>query len=478
MAWGRDMAAVVVVGSGPNGLAAGIEMARAGFSVTVWEGAATIGGGCRSVELTQPGFVHDVCSAVHPLGAGSPFFGTLPLEDYGLTWIHPPVPLAHPLDDGSAGVLARSISDTSHGLGPDARAYERLMAPLAESWPRLREDILAPPHFPRHPWLLARFGRSAFRSARSLVNDHFEGPRARALMAGLAAHSFLRLDQSPSAAFALVLGILGHAMGWPIPRGGSQRIADALAGYLGSRGGRVVTGHRVESLDEWAGAEFVFLDVTPRQVLKLAGPRLSWWYRAMLRRYRYGPGVFKIDWALAGPIPWRAEACTRAGTVHVGGTFEEIAAAEYKVHRGQLPESPFVLVAQPSLFDPARAPAGKHTGWAYCHVPHGSPADMTEAVERQMERFAPGFRERVLARHIRRASEFEDYNPNCIGGDINGGLADLRQFFLRPVPQWNPYATGIRGVYLCSSSTPPGGGVHGMCGYHAARAALEKRGRQ
>lgn len=463
----------MVVGSGPNGLAAAIEIARqGGLPVTLIEGAERIGGGMRSAELTLPGFVHDICSAIHPLGVGSPFFSSLPLAEYGLRWIHPPSPLAHPFDDGTAALLERSVAATGATLGEDAGTYERLMAPLVADWSQLTAEILAPPHLPRHPRTLARFGMPALRSAAGLARHLFRGQRARALFAGLAAHSQLPLERPVSAAFGLVLGAAGHAVGWPLPEGGAQRLADALAACLRDLGGEIVTGRPIALLEEVAGARLVLLDVTPRQLLEMAGSRLGALYRRQLGRFRYGSGVFKIDWALDGPIPWRAPACARAGTVHLGGTLAEIAAGERQVWQGRHPEKPFVLLAQQSLFDPSRAPAGKHTGWAYCHVPSGSRFDMTERIESQVERFAPGFRKLILARHGRCAADLEAYNPNCIGGDINGGVQDLGQLFTRPVLRSKPYATGVPGLFLCSASTPPGGGVHGMCGYHAARAAL------
>jgi len=463
----------IVIGSGPNGLAAGITLARAGCSVLVIEAKDTVGGGTRSARLTLPGFVHDVCSAIHPLAVASPFFCTLPLADHGLEWIHPPAPLAHPLDDGTAVVLEHSIEATGETLGPDANAYRQLMAPLVARWDQLAVDLLGPlPLPPRHPLILARFGLRAIRSARGLANSQFQGERARALFAGMAAHSMLPLEQGLSAAFGLTLGIAGHAVGWPFPHGGSQRIADALASYLRSLGGEIVTGWGVESIDELPPARATLFDVTPRQLLHIAGHRLPRGYRRRLARYRYGPGVFKIDWALDGPIPWKAEACQRAGTVHLGGTLEEIAASERAVWRGEHPEKPFVLLAQHSLFDPTRAPAGKHTAWGYCHVPPSSTFDMTGRIEAQIERFAPGFCDRILARHTMSPARLEQYNPNYIGGDINGGVQDLWQHFTRPAPRLVPYRTPARGLYICSSSTPPGGGVHGMCGYHAARVVL------
>jgi phytoene dehydrogenase-like protein len=465
----------VVVGSGPNGLAAAIALARAGRSVCVFEVAGTVGGGMRSQALTLPGFVHDVCSAVHPLGVGSPFFRSLPLADYGLEWIQPSAPLAHPLDDGTAVMLERSVAETAGGLGPDAAAYRRLIEPLVRDWDRIAHDVLGPLgplRPPRHPAALARFGLSAIRSASGLAERKFTGERARALFAGIAAHGMLPLDRSPSAAFGLVLGMAGHAVGWPIPRGGSQRLADALAAYLRALGGAIVTGTEVRSLDELPAARAVLCDLTPRQLLRLAGDRLPGGYRRQLEGYRYGPGVCKVDWALDGPIPWRAKECGRAATVHVGGTLEEIATSEQAPWEGHLAERPYVLVTQPSLFDATRAPEGKHTAWAYCHVPHGSAGDMTERIEAQIEGVAPGFRDRILARHTMTAPAMERYNANYVGGDINGGVQDLHQLFTRPTARRVPYSTPVHGLYLCSSSTPPGGGVHGMCGYFAARSAL------
>jgi phytoene dehydrogenase-like protein len=462
-----------VVGAGPNGLAAAITMARAGRSVLVLEARETVGGGSRSGELTLPGFVHDICSAIHPLGLASPFMRSLPLEAHGLRWVHPPAPLAHPLDDGSAVVLERSVAATATraNLGRDAAAYRRLMSPLARDWRRLVRDILGPLRFPRHPFALARFGMEALLPASVLARALFRDERARAIFAGMSAHSILPLGRPVTASFGLVLGMLAHGVGWPVARGGSQQIAGAMASYLRSLGGEIVTGRQIESLDALP-AQTVLLDVTPRQLLQIAGERLPPGYRRQLGRYRYGPGVFKVDWALDGPVPWKAAACLRAATVHLGGTLEEVERSEQAVWRGEHPERPFVLLAQQSLFDPTRAPEGKHTVWAYCHVPHGSTLDMTERIEAQVERFAPGFKERVLARHTISARQMQHYNPNYIGGDINGGAQDLRQLFARPTLSLVPYRTPARGIYICSSSTPPGGGVHGMCGYHAARAAI------
>ena len=453
----------VVIGTGPNGLAAAIELARAGLMVTVHEASAKIGGGARSAELTLPGFLHDVCSAVHPLAISSPCFEQYPLDAHGLEWIQPETPLAHPLDDGSAVVMARSLEATCADLGADGEAWRRLLEPLAAGWSGLRHDVLGPqPRWPRHPLLMARFGLDALRPALALAEAKFRGARARALFAGLAAHSVLPLETRPSAAFGLILAAAGHAVGWPIAKGGSQRISDALGSYFCSLGGEIRTESRIDRLPE---ESIVMCDITPRQLLPLAGDRLPESFRRTLARYRYGPGVFKIDWALAAPIPWRAPACRHAGTVHLGGTLEEIALWE-----SGFSGKPFVLLTQPSLFDATRAPAGKHTAWAYCHVPNGSALDMTDALESQVERFAPGFRSQILARHVFTPAQLEQYNPNLVGGDIGGGAVDLGQMFLRP-NRWQ-YRTPLTGVYLCSSSTPPGGGVHGMCGYYAAARAL------
>jgi phytoene dehydrogenase-like protein len=467
------MSDAIVVGSGPNGLAAAIVLARAGVSVRVLEAAATVGGGARSAELTLPGFVHDVCSAIHPLGVSSPFFRTLPLAEHGVEWIEPPAALAHPFDDGSAALLERSPEVVVRGIGEDEARWRRLFAPLVRDAEPLLEDILAPVHVPAHPIALARFGARAAPPATTLARLSFRGEKARGLFAGLAAHSMLRLDRPPTAAFGLVLGLLGHSVGWPFPRGGSQRLSDALASYLRALGGEIETGRRVESLAELGDTRAVFLDVTPRGLLALAADRLPDRYRRGLERYRYGPGVFKLDWALDGPIPWRAEECARAATVHLGGTLAEIAASEAAPGHGEVVERPFVLLAQQSLFDPTRAPAGQHTAWAYCHVPNGSTVDMTARIEAQVERFAPGFRERILARSALGPAEIERYNANYVGGDINAGAATLSQLFTRPVARVSPYTTPLPGVFLCSASTPPGGGVHGMCGFHAARAGLE-----
>ncbi|HZS75934.1 MAG TPA: NAD(P)/FAD-dependent oxidoreductase [Ktedonobacteraceae bacterium] len=472
----RSQYDAIVIGSGPNGLAAAIKMAQAGRSVMVYEAKETIGGGCRSAELTLPGFVHDICSAVHPLGIGSPFFQSIPLADYGLTWISSPVALAHPFDDGGAVLLQRSIEDTAAGLGSDARAYTRLMQPLVANWQKMVPSILGPLRIPAHPLALIRFGLPALLPARVLAERAFKGERARALFAGLAAHSIQPLEHPLTAAFGLVLGILAHAVGWPIPRGGSHVIVDAMADYLRSLGGEIITGLEVKSLDMLPPTSAYLCDITPRQLLRIAGNRLPRLYQQELAHYRYGPGVFKVDYALDGPIPWKAQECLQAITVHIGGTMEEICASESTVGHGEHPERPFVLVAQQSLFDPTRAPNGKHTAWTYCHVPNGSTYDMTERIEAQIERFAPGFRDRILARSVTNALEYETYNPNYIGGDINGGIQNIAQLFTRPAIRLNPYTTPAKGVYICSSSTPPGGGVHGMCGYWAAQSALRAKG--
>ncbi len=462
----------IVVGSGPNGLAAAIVLARAGLAVRVVEAEATVGGGCRSAELTLPGFVHDVCAAIHPLAVASSFLRSVPLEEHGVEWIEPPAALAHPFDDGTAALVVRSVGETAASLGVDAARYRKLMSPLAARWEEIADDLLAPLGRPAHPAAFARFSALSALPASAAARSSFRGERARAVFGGLAAHSMLPLTRLPSAAFGWFLGLLAHGAGWPFPRGGSQAIADAMVSYLRSLGGEVETGRRIVSLDELDGAARVLLDVTPRQLVALAGDRLPAPYRARMERFRYGPGVFKLDWALAGPIPWRAAECAQAGTVHLGGTLPEIVASEREPWRGGTAERPFVLLAQQSLFDPSRAPDGKHTAWAYCHVPNGSPVDMTERIEAQVERFAPGFRDLILARSAMGPVELELHNANYVGGDINGGASDLRQTFARPVAGRRPYSTPLPGVFLCSSSTPPGGGVHGMCGFHAARAAL------
>ena len=459
-----------VVGSGPNGLAAAIVLAQAGLAVDVFEAQPTPGGAVRSMELTLPGFVHDFGSAVHPLAAGSPFFCSLPLRDHGLDWIHSPAPLAHPLDDGTAVVLERDLHDAETALGADGKIWGGLMRPFVEHWSQFAPDVLRPvPSIPKRPWLMVRFGISAFLSAKTVAR-RFRSARTRALFAGLAAHSFLSLDELLSGAFGMLMGVSAHAVGWPIPRGGSQSLTQALCSYFSTFGGTIKTSSRIESLTALPNYDLTLCDVTPKQLLRIAGQRLSESYKRQLKNFRYGPAVFKVDYALNEPIPWKARECLRAVTVHLGGTFEDIAASETAMRNGLHADRPFVLLAQPSLFDPLRAPAGKHTAWAYCHVPNGSKLDMLSKLEDQIERFAPGFRETVLARRVFSPAGLEDMDANLVGGDIGGGVMDLRQLLFRPT--WRHYATSARDLYICSSSTPPGGGVHGMCGYHAARAAL------
>lgn len=464
------MTDAAVIGAGPNGLAAAIVLARAGLSVTLYEARDTVGGGCRSAELTRPGFVHDVCSTVHAFAAASPFLRTLPLRDLGVAWIDPPVSLAHPLDDGTAAVVVRSVDETARRFGPDEQAYRATIGSVADRWSKLEDGILSPIGWPRHPLALAGFGWRALRSA-AVVARSFSTAPARALFAGIAAHGMVPLDRRPSAVFALVLGALAHTHGWVVTRGGAQRLADALAAHLRALGGEILTGRPIASIDEVASARLRLCDLTPRPFLQIAGRRLPAAYRARLERYRYGMAAFKVDWALDGPIPWRAAGCAEAGTLHLGGTFEEIARAEDEAWRGVVPERPFVILVQASRFDDTRAPAGKHSAWAYCHVPHGATADMTARIEAQVERFAPGFSDRILARSVASPAEIEHDNPNFAGGDIGSGVANLGQLFTRP--DWRMYATPVAGLYLCSAATPPGVGVHGMCGYHAARKALQ-----
>jgi phytoene dehydrogenase-like protein len=463
---------VFVVGSGPNGLAAAIELARSGRTVTILERADALGGGLRSAEVTLPGYVHDICAAVVPLTLGSPFLSALPLQDFGLQLIHPAVALAHPLDDGSAVVLERSIERTAANLGADGSAYMRLMRPIVATWRPLIQHLLGPFRVPRHPVTLVRFGIAGILPATVLARRVFREPRARALLAGSSAHSILPLERPASSAFGLVMCLLAHAVGWPIVRGGTRHLADALVGYFTSLGGKARTECEISSTAQLPPHQAALLDLTPRQVLSLAGGTLPDSYRRQLQRYRYGPGVCKVDWALKGPIPWTAPACRAAGTVHLGGTLEEIARSETGVWRGEHPAQPFVILAQPTIVDPSRAPEGRHTAWAYCHVPNGSTIDVTPAIEAQVERFAPGFGSRILARSTKTASQMQMYNPNYVGGDINGGVQDLLQLWTRPAIRAVPYSTPNPRLFICSSSTPPGGGVHGMCGFHAARAAL------
>ncbi|MCJ8209599.1 NAD(P)/FAD-dependent oxidoreductase [Mucilaginibacter sp. RS28] len=462
----------VVVGSGPNGLAAAIVLQREGLSVLLLEGKETIGGGLRTAELTLPGFKHDMCSAIHPLAVGSPFFQTLPLEQFGLKYIYPEVNAAHPFDGGTAAILTNSLQETAALLGVDKDRYLKLLGPVVASWPGLAADVLGPLRFPKHPLDLASFGLKGLQSATRLGNT-FSTPEARGLFAGMAAHAIQPLSNLATAAVALVLMANGHLKGWPLPEGGSQQIADSLAAYFVSLGGKIETGTYITGIKQLPSSRALLFDVTPKQLLQIAGERFSSIYTRQLQRYRFGMGVFKIDWALDGLIPFTAEGCRKAGTVHLGGTLEEIAASELQTSKGAHPDRPFVLLAQPSVFDHTRAPEGKHTAWAYCHVPNGSTRDMTAAIEDQVERFAPGFKERILAKHSFNTMQMEAYNPNYIGGDINGGVIDITQLFTRPALRLSPYRTSAKGLYICSSSTPPGGGVHGMCGYHAAKQALK-----
>ena len=469
-----------IIGAGPNGLAAAIVLAQAGLHVDVLEAESTPGGAARTLELTLPGFRHDFGSAVYPLGAGSPFFSSLPLINHGLEWIHSPAALAHPLDDGTAVMLQRDLDGTKASLGIDGPAWDKLMRPFAERWPEFASEVLRPVlSIPRHPWLMARFGMVALQSARA-VASRFRKERTRALFAGLAAHSFLSLDEPLSAAFAILMAAPAHAVGWPIPRGGAQSLTNALCSFLSTFGGKVNTSSPVPSLAALANVspnvspnyDLLLCDLTPRQLLKVGGQRLSDSYKRQLGKYRYGAGVFKVDYALNAAIPWKAPDCLRAATVHLGGSFDEITASEKAVRLGQVADRPFVLLAQPSLFDNSRAPAGKHTAWAYCHVPHGSKVNMLEKLEDQIDRFAPGFRDCILARRVFSPADLESMDANLVGGDIGGGAMDIGQLLFRPT--WRHYATSARDIYICSASTPPGGGVHGMCGYHAAKMALSR----
>ncbi len=462
----------VIVGSGPNGLAAAIAIARTGRKVVVFEAAGTVGGGCRSVELTLPGFIHDVCSAVHPFAVVSPFFKTLPLRAYGLEWVVPPAMLAHPLPDAPAVLLHGSVGRTATQLGQDEEAYHQLFGPLVESWPKIVDAVLGPLRWPRYPLALARFGMKALRPATTLARRTFTGEPARALFGGIAAHGMIPLEKAPTGGIALALALAGHVGGWCIPRGGAQQLTNALAAHLRSLGGEIVTQRAITSIDDLPPAKATLCDLSPRPLLAIAAHRFPPGYRRALGRYRYGMGVFKVDWALDGPIPWTDAACASAGTVHLGGTLDEIAASERRTWYGGHPERPFVLLSQPTLFDSSRAPQGRHIAWAYCHVPHGSNVDMLPRIEQQIERFAPGFRDRVIARSVRRPADLERDNPNYVGGDIAAGATTLGQLFTRPT--WRTYSTPVRGLYLCSASTPPGVGVHGMCGYFAAQRALRE----
>lgn len=461
-----------VIGAGPNGLAAAIVLAQAGVQVDVLEAESTPGGGVRTLELTLPGFRHDFGSAVYPMGAGSPFFSSLPLHNHGLEWIHSPAALAHPLDDGTAVMLERDLSETVKSLGVDGAPWDKLMRPFVDRWKEFAPEILRPVSFmSKHPWLMARFGMVGLRSAE-VVARRFRSERTRALFAGLAAHSFLSLDEPLSSGLAILMAVPAHAVGWPIPRGGAQSLTNALCGVLSGLGGKVSTSSPVQSLSALSDYDLILCDLTPRQLVKVCGPKLSDNYKRRLERFRYGPGAFKVDYALSAPIPWKAADCLRAASVHLGGSFEEIAASEKAVRNGQHAERPFVLLAQPTLFDSSRAPTGKHTAWAYCHVPNGSELSMLEKLENQIERFAPGFRECILARRVFSPADLESMDANLVGGDVGGGVIDIRQLLFRPTRRH--YATSARDIYMCSASTPPGGGVHGMCGYHAAKMALSR----
>ena len=463
----------IVVGSGPNGLAAAITLVQNGRSVLLLEAKETIGGGMRTLELTLPGYRHDICSAIHPLGVGSPFFSQLDLKKHGLEWIFPDVQLAHPFDDGSAAAMFVSVEETAETLGIDRKAYRRLMNPIVKDWPKISHEFLGPLRFPKYPIAMTKFGLNALQSASFFAKRVFSSELGRAYFGGIAAHSIMPLQNPATAAIGLVLGVLGHVIGWPLPKGGSQSIANALAAEFKSLGGEIETGHEVKSLKELPSSDMVFLDLGPQQLLKLAEGQLPPFYKRQLERFRYGPGVFKVDWALSEPIPWKNEYCRGAGTVHVGGSLQEMIVSEREMWHGRYSERPYTLVTQQSLFDETRAPDDNHTGWAYCHVPSGSTRDMTDIIENQIERFAPGFKETILAKNVMNTQDFYAYNQNYFGGDINGGIQDLTQLFTRPTPRLNPYSTPLKGVYLCSSSTPPGGGVHGMCGYFAVKFALK-----
>ena len=465
----------VVVGSGPNGLAAAIELARAGRKVKLFEGQPTFGGGARSAELTLPGFTHDLCSAIHPLAASSPFFQSLPLHQHGLIWLHPQAQLAHPLDDGTAAVLERSLDATAATLGPDGEKWIRLMRPFVDRWDDFKAALFNPvTRIPSSPLLLARLGIHALRPAFDFAEEEFEGPLAKALFAGCAAHSFARLTAPLTSSLGFALAVSGHAVGWPTPRGGTQQLTNALLGYFRSLGGEAQAGFPVQSLDQLPEAKAYVFDTSAQVMARVCGPQLPPRYHRAIARFRSGPAAFKLDYALDGPMPWAAEACRRAGTVHLGGTLGMVTQSEAETNDGLPPQRPYVLVAQQSLFDDTRAPAGKHTLWAYCHVPNGSTFDMTSRIEAQLERFAPGFQKLVLHRATRTPSDFEAGNSNYAGGDISAGSIDGLQLFFRPVFSATPWVTPNPKIFLCSASTPPGPGVHGMCGFWAAREVLER----
>ncbi|HEU18167.1 MAG TPA: NAD(P)/FAD-dependent oxidoreductase [Deltaproteobacteria bacterium] len=466
----RESCDAVVVGAGPNGLAAAIELSTKYKSVVLVEADDTIGGGMRSAELTLPHFIHDICAAVLPLTIASPFFRRLNLDRHGLSWIQPEIPLAHPYEDGSALYLHRSLAITADTLGLDGTAYKGILTPFVENHKKLLSNILAPLHFPADPFLMARFAMQALQSAKHFAYTKFQKHQTRALFAGMAAHAMIPLDKPATAAFGIILALLAHAVGWPVIRGGSQKLADALADSFRDNGGEIITGKRIMSMKELPQARFYFFDLTPRQLLNIADLDLSPAYRNKLSRFRYGPGICKVDWALKEPIPWKAPVCRKAGTVHLGNSFEEIDASVRHAGMGHVHASPYIVLAQQSLFDPTRAPEGRHTAWAYCHVPHGSEENVADLMENKIERYAPGFREIIMAKSVMTAMDMERHNPNYVGGDINGGLQDIMQLYTRPVISAVPYRTSQKNIFICSSSTPPGGGVHGLCGYYAAQA--------
>ncbi|HEY2349068.1 MAG TPA: NAD(P)/FAD-dependent oxidoreductase [Puia sp.] len=473
MKWSAVDFDAVVVGSGPNGLSAAITLQKSGLKILLIEADSTLGGNMRSAELTLPGFTHDIGAAIHPMAASSPFFSSLPLNEFGLEYIFPKYAVAHPFDDGSASWLECSLQKTASALGNDGESYTKLFSRLLSEWHLIESDVLGPLRIPRHPLAMANFGMSALLPANTLCRKYFKDEKAKGLFAGTAAHGFLPFSKIASSAAGLVLMIQGHLKGWPIIKGGSQKLADALAAYFVSIGGQIQTGFRIEKLNDLPSARAFVLDLSPKQILRIAGNEFSSSYRSQLEEYRYGMGVYKIDWALDAPIPFRAAPCGQAGTIHLGNSYKEIALSEQITSKGEHPEKPFVLLAQQSIFDPTRAPTGKHTAWAYCHVPNGSVRDMRATIEKQVERFAPGFRERILAVHTMDTNAMEEYNPNNVGGSINGGEQDIRQLFTRPALRLSPYRTPAKSIYLCSASTPPGGGVHGMCGYQSAKCVLK-----
>jgi phytoene dehydrogenase-like protein len=471
----KDRYDAVIIGSGPNGLCAGIALAQQGCSVLILEADQTAGGGVRSEALTLPGFVHDPCAALFPMTRVSPFIKGLPLEKFGLEWLSSPHVLAHPLSSGKAVLVDHSLDCTAEGLGRDGPAYRRMMQPLLRDWERFSHDLLSPlPLPPRAPLTYLGFSLKALQPAVMLAKGSFKTRAARAMFAGLAGHSMLPLERIASGAFGIVIGATAHAAGWPFPKGGAGALSQAMIAYFQSLGGELLTGFKVDRPEQLPEFRAALFDVAPKNLLGIFGERLPASYRRTLSRYRYGPGVCKVDYALDGPVPWAAEEAQQAATLHLGDSLEEIALAEAQVARGLFPEKPYVLVAQTSRFDPSRAPAGKQTLWAYCHVPNGSNRDVSPLIEAQIERYAPGFKQLILAKHVRTASEMEAYNPNYVGGDINTGMQDIFQQFTRPAPRLSPYTTPIPNIYLCSSATPPGGGAHGMCGYHAAQAALKR----